>query len=929
MPKGCNRRQRKYRAFRGEILIFVEAARIFRKSDGGLRRMERMKAGFLLMGLMLVVALASGLAAAQASSPGAEEAGAVRALAGLPLLFEQNNGQAPSRARYFARSGRATVFLKNDGIEIASAHSLVSVRYANAHPKDIIGMEAVSGKSHYLVGSDSKKWITDVPNYGQVAYRRLYPGIDLLFYGNNRIAENDFVVAPHADAKKIQLELSGSAHVAVSPMGELQMSTADGVLSFGKPVAYQWKDDKKETVDATYALSGNRVTFKLGKYDGSRQLIIDPTLSYASYIGGSSYDTANAVVADGTGNVFVAGETSSLDFPATAGTIGQGYGNGGSTQGYVAKINADGSLGFATYFGGADGDDVKDIGLTSAGEIVLTGGTSSQDFPVTGNAFQLSNNSTTPSHYAGYLLKLNSTGSSILYASYFGGSSNDGSHALAVDPSDMIYITGTANSEDLPVKNALYASRNGISDAFVAAFNTGLSGNSSLVYATYIGGGGTDDAVAIAVNAAGSVVIAGSTQSLHFPTTGNAISATNACAPPHPGDQHDAFVTRFAAGGTSLVYSTMLGGCGTVTAGDIATGNDQAKGVAIDAAGNIFVAGNTSSKDIPADPTPFPTTGSAYQHYADCSSDQGPGFVAKIDGTSGALLYSSYFCFAGLGSSFSNVHAMAVDQGKVFIGGQRMISGDSLNLDGFVAKFDPSQIGAASFVYSTVLSGSADEQINDIAVSNGGTVSVIVVGNTASSDFPVSNDGWITVAPAGLGNAFYDDFGSGDDAWTTKGTWQVVDDTLRGDGTATKATASADTDAADADSIDVDVLTEADAGNLEVYGWYVGGGDYVKIILKEATNKCRLLIKSGGVTLFSQKVPFVINANTTYHVHLDSSGGGIVLSINGSVVSSANFPATDGSNIRLVAKSVSARFDNVGAVKSGYANGFLAEVDEP
>ena len=500
------------------------------------------------------------------------------------------------------------------------APAVLRLKLLGANPEaKASGLEELPGKSNYFLGNDPKKWRTNVPNYARVKYENVYPGVDLVYYGNQRQLEYDFVVAPGADPKAITLEIetgnpkleigkskieSGQAQIPnpkskIDANGDLVITTDDGEVRFHKPVVYQFAPNpesrtpssEKQFLDGRYVLrarsSANpkskienpkyEIGFEVASYDPTRPLVIDPTLSYSTYLGGSGTDKARFVAVDGSGNAYLIGDTTSTDFPVYPLTNPLQPTSGGATDIFVTKLNALGTaLVYSTYLGGSGDDTANDYGggiaVDSAGNAYITGRTNSTDFPITVGAigpFQriLGGGSDA------FVAKLDPTGSALVYSTYLGGSYEDFGGGIAIDSSGNAYVTGqTQSSSDFPLLNPLQGSLGGPSDAFVASLN---ATGSALNYSTYLGGSDIDYGFGIAVDSSGNAYVTGRTFSSDFPTA-NPFQAT-------AGGSGDAFVAEVAAGGTSLLYSSYLGGS------DL----DGGVGIAVDTSDNAYVAGWT------------------------------------------------------------------------------------------------------------------------------------------------------------------------------------------------------------------------------------------------------------------------------------------------------------------------------------------------
>jgi hypothetical protein len=676
----------------------------------------------------------------------------------LPLSFEANRGQSDGRVRFLSRNGGYTLFLTQDeavlalrgsrantpemksagaahtlrsGLASPTASALLRMKLRNANPAaKVTGVDELAGTSNYFIGNDPAKWRSNVPTYAKVKYEGIYSGIDLVYYGNQRQLEYDFIVAPGADPHRIAFEVSGAQSIRRDPQGDLVLKMPEGEIRWHKPVVYQEKDGAKQEIAARYAIAEtNRVGFEVAGYDASRPLYIDP-LIYSTYLGGSGHDLGAGVAVDSAGNAYIVGSTNSADFPTTPGAF-QTVCNGGSGcatnwDAFVAKINAAGSaLVYSTYLGGSGIDESSSIAVDTAGNAYVTGDTGSADFPLM-NPLQ-------PTFHGGevdaFVTKINPVGSALVYSTYLGGSGQDLGLGIAVDSAGNAYVTGVTGSANFPTTPGAFqtvcnGSGSGCGtpsrDAFVSKINPSGSG---LVYSTYLGGSGDDDGNSIALDGAGNAYVTGLTGSTNFPTM-NPLQPNNAGTAPNC--PCNAFVSKINPSGSGLVYSTYLGG--SVEEGGI--------GIAVDSLDNAYITGFTLSTDFPTINALQPTFGGGF-------SD---GFVSKINAAGSALVYSSYLG----GNSYDNGSGIAVDgAGNAYVTGetcstdfptmnalQPTYGGGDCNGggDAFVSKLNP--VGSA-LVYSTYLGGSGDDNGSSIAVDT--ARSAYVVGTTLSADFPAIN----------------------------------------------------------------------------------------------------------------------------------------------------------------------------------------------
>jgi hypothetical protein len=611
----------------------------------------------------------------------------------------------------------------------------------------VVGAEELPGKANYFLGNDPKKWRTNVLTYAQVKYRDVYPGVDLVYYGSQGgQLEYDFVVAPGADPSVILLDVAAGLsrhpsgknggvkpplHVAAN--GDLVVETDGGDLRFHKPIVYQpelasnvYSSGSSQVtrhsplVEGHYVLTAsNQIRFALGAYDHSKPIVIDPVLSYSTYLGGSQPDAGQGIAVDSAGNAYVTGWTYSSDFPLS-GPLQGTYGGGPLTSNaggdaFVAKLNATGTiLMYSTFLGGSGDDIAYAIAVDSAGNAYVTGSTNSTDFP-TANPLQTTNKA--PDGTA-FVAMLNAAGSALVYSTYLGGSNYDSGAGIAVDSSGSTYVTGGTQSTDFPVVNPLQATLNGANNAFVAKLNPG---GSALVYSTYLGGSGNpgNSASGIAVDSSGNAYVTGYTYSTDFPTV-NPLQANYAGG-------SDAFVAKLNAAGSALVYSTYLGG----------SEQDEGNGIAVDSSGNAYVTGTTQSLNFPTVNAVQPTYGGGY----------GNAFLAKLNATGSALVYSTYLG----GSNVYLGNGIAVDSsGNAYVTGATGYASTNppiqdASLAAFVVKLNAA---GSAILYSTVWGGPAVQNLYGfgvqgfgIAADSGGNA--YVTGETGSTDFPpVTTAGW-------------------------------------------------------------------------------------------------------------------------------------------------------------------------------------------
>jgi uncharacterized repeat protein (TIGR01451 family) len=373
----------------------------------------------------------------------------------LPLSFEVNQGQTDSRVKFLARGHGYTLFLTDNGATFSFSETALHMRLQNAamSPR-ITGVDQLPGKVNYLLGNKAE-WRTGVPTYERVLYEQVYPGVDLVYYGNQRQLEYDFVIAPRASFKQIRLAFDNAGKPRLNRRGELILTSGAHKLTLLRPKAYQDINNKRREVSVRYSLKPRgEVSFQVGNYDESQPLVIDPLLVYSTFLGGSGLDTGNSIAVDSSGNAYIAGQTASLNFPTSS---PQQATNGGQTDAFVAKLNADGSaLIYSTFIGGSTTETATSIAVDNSGNVYLTGQTDSVNFPVL-NALH----PTLSGSSDAFVTELNSAGSGLVYSTYLGGRGGEGGTSIAVDGLGNAYVTGATSSTDFPTTNPLQANRQG------------------------------------------------------------------------------------------------------------------------------------------------------------------------------------------------------------------------------------------------------------------------------------------------------------------------------------------------------------------------------------------------------------------------------------------------------------------------------------
>ncbi len=653
-----------------------------------------------------------------------------------PAVFEPNLGQAPASIQWSGRGSGYQLFLTADGISIALSESTATS--TNAHwtsaasresnvstirmtmaasrtPSSVTGLEPTGGISNYLLGNDPAKWHTRIPQYARLQVDGIYKGIDLAFHGSGSDLEYDFVVAPGADPAQIQLAFDGARTMRIdAKTGDLVLTTANGSqLRHARPTIYQERvAGHKIYVAGGYKIvDGKRAAFTMGDYDPRSTLIIDPTVTFTTFITGNAEDDVVGIAADASGNSYITGTTRSTDFPIVGGTgthptkpcnqIGDILLC--AFQLYVTKLSPTGAIVFSTFIGGSSDDEPLAIAVDSSG-IYVTGDTLSSDF-ATNSQFA----STDPNADNAFVAKLSLAGDALVYCTTFGGNPvgsnnvNQGS-GIALDSTHAVYVAGHTVSPGFPtsvtIGSAVPPMQPAFAGGFIDAFVAKLDANGALSYSTFLGGREVDSANGVAVDASGNAYVTGTTHSVNFPVFGAPSHGS-----PSGGDfsGSTAFVTKILPDGSGAAYSVFLGG--TMTADSAAPG-DQGNAIAIDSSGDSYITGEACSVD-------FPTTANAFQPTLPASKVCSV-FATKLD-SFGNLLFSTYL---GGTNGFSVGTAISVNPlRQVYVAGFTSASdfaGAPLLVPnpyaGFVSKFSPT-LGSLGF---TTLLG---DSVNGLVVT--------------------------------------------------------------------------------------------------------------------------------------------------------------------------------------------------------------------
>lgn len=725
----------------------------------------------------------------------------------LPMRFESNVGQSDARVKFLSRGPGSTLFFTRDeavlslqansavvlhgpqhGAKDAPAHRAVlrmTLVGANKN-SNVAGESVLPGQSNYFIGNDPSKWRTGVPSYARVSYGGVYPGVDEVFYGNNEQFEYDFLVAPGADPARVTMKISGANEITTEPDGSLKLVVDGGAVEMRAPVVYQQNAGERKLVGGNYIVTKSKeIRFNVGAYDHSQPLVIDPSLIYSTFLGGSEEDQGLAGVVDSSGDFYATGFTVSTDFPLANALVSTNLGaaNGNSNV-FISELAAAGNnLVFSTYLGGSGspinseggnmtGDEGLGIALDASDDVYVAGQTFSTDFPLTSNAYQTINGGGLVGAQTGFLSVLNAQGSGLIYSTYLGGSNGDtifGVAAAVESGQTFAYVAGATSSNNFPTTaNApqpTYVSST--FEGFLSKLYVFPTSTTKLAFSTFVGGTGNssagdgDEVFGVATDGAGSAYAVGHTSSTDLPVTPGVFQPALAS-----GAVYNAFAAKVNTTSPAYTYLTYLGGSGNSNGA-----GDQADHVAIDSSGNAFLAGDTFSSNFPVK--------TAYQSVNNGANNNVSNvFVTELNPTATALVYSTYL--GGSGNTNVNVFAagdiafsIALDSADdAYITGQTY-SSDFPTVDPIQASNNAfsnnqsnafvSELSTAGdlLVFSTYLGGSGG---GSNSANNGDTGwgidldsnnAIYVDGTTGSSNFP-------TAAPLQSG------IGGLDDAFLTK-----------------------------------------------------------------------------------------------------------------------------------------------------------------
>jgi hypothetical protein len=665
---------------------------------------------------------------------------AIKALNAFPLYFIENRGQVDECVRYHLKMPEANVYLTPEEIVYQFIHRKsegrfeekrlmqpdhkspaeikvenIRMRFAGANKRVMVeGLEESEGRVSYFRGNDPEKWVSGAHTYKKVLYRELYPHLDLLVYGRRTRIKKEFRVRPGGDVKKIEIRYEGVEQLRVNKEGQLEIVTEEGVLREDAPLSYQMIDGRRLEVKSEYVVEDDyTLKYKIGEYRKDKELIIDPTLDYSTYLGGSDRDTGLSLAVDEAGNAYITGWTSSSDFPVTGGSYDTSY-NGLFYDVFITRLNSSGSgFVYSTYLGGSEDDIAYGIVIDGSRNVYVTGYTKSSDFPTTSGAYDTAHNGAEDV----FVTKLNSTGTHLVYSTYIGGIADpfgdDVGYKIALDENRNAYVTGITECPTFPTTSGALDTSFDNSDAFVTKLN---SSGSDLAYSTFLGGSDWDRGYAIVVDQNSNAFVAGYTASNDFPMTSGAYDTSY-------NGGYDVFVAKINSNGSDLIYSTYLGGSDL----DRLTWES----ITIDEDGNAYLTGQTRSND-------FPTTVGAYDR---TYNGNGDAFITKLNSAGSGLDYSTYLGGNDLDWGF----AIIVDEnGIAYVTGDtesndfpntpcaidRVYNGD---YDVFITKLNSAGSGLP---FSSYLGGTGGDHGRGIQIDEDGRI--YITGFTDSDNFPTT-----------------------------------------------------------------------------------------------------------------------------------------------------------------------------------------------
>ncbi|MFN7929370.1 MAG: SBBP repeat-containing protein [Blastocatellia bacterium] len=708
--------------------------------------------------MLLFIFVSLGLAAlflhhSQPSPAVAPAARVQEAYGRVPLSFEANHGQVNEAVQFLTRTNGQNLFLTATETVIApqqnnTANPLrLKLKGANAKPT-MKGEEQLAATANYFLGNDPQQWRTNIPTYARVKYESVYPGIDLVYYGNQQQLEYDFLVAPGAQPQTIQLEIAGAEKIHLDEQGNLVLTTAAGEVVQHKPIVYQEVNGARQEVAGSYVLQGeNNIGFAIGEYDASKPLVIDPVLSYSTFLGGTKgQDSGSSIAVDAAGCAYITG-SSWIDFPHSQGAAYPTFTPNSRMERmqaiFVMKLNPGGTAPiYSALIGGTEGysytregaypDDPQsyelsntsqDIALDHLGNAYVIGITVSKNFPISPNAFRKTSVGFIESKdytIDNVVFKLSADGSQLVYSSFVGSNTK----GIAVDAYGCAWLTGVSSYRTpMPTTPDAYQPQmRGASDVFLTHLNADGSG---LLYSTFLGGstdgrsynappgivrGGADVGSGVALDKAGNVYVTGATYSIDFPKTPGTFTVQE--------ERGSIIVAKFTPRGR-LVFSTCYGSLYTVAKYPV---------IAVDDASNIYITGATPRSDFPVTFGAYQTAGGAPDLY----STNIDAFVTKISADGSAILYSTFF--GGINGNELGMGIAADSAGNAYVVGNKDTSegkpsdfpltdgtqARSSQYGGFAIKLNPT---GTQLLYSTLL-GDSNAGVQAMALDGSGNVYV-------------------------------------------------------------------------------------------------------------------------------------------------------------------------------------------------------------
>jgi len=642
----------------------------------------------------------------------------------IPLYFIKNNGQNQNPALFYARTSGYSLGLTRQGLVFgqklrgkglgSSQQNIFSFNFLGAtSDPEVMPVDKAEYRVNYFFGQDQAQWRTNVPTSKAVLYKELYPAIDLKVYGRENKIEYDWIIHSGGDVSQIRVNFIGAQDTWIDSKENLTIKTDLGEFKHLKPMCYQMIAGARIPVAGSYQeLAPNTYGIDVVDYDKDYELVIDPVvLVYSTYLGTKDYDEVSAVAVDPAGAAYITGSMSGVTFSPTDATADNYLVT--DTGMYITKIYPAGTeLVYSTFIGGSAYEVSNDLTVDSSGSVYVVGFSRSADYPVV-NPFQAKNKGSEDV----FITKLSPDGSSLVYSSFLGGTSQEWGKGIAIDKKGAAYVAGSTVSADFPIKKAFQKTYQGAKeyypwDGFITKIHP--KGN-RLVYSSFLGGNGQDLAYGVAVNSKGEAFITGGTSSTNFPRK-KAVQKSF-------GGRTDAFVCKVHRSGNRLLYSTFLGG----------DSYDSGNGIAVDAKGAAYVVGETSSYDFPVKSA---AQGVLIKDYDESENDV---FVTKLSPTGRKIVYST---FLG-GGQYDRGNDIAVDNlGAAYIIGftasknfpikdpfQASRKGEA---DAFISKLHPN---GRSLLFSTFLGGSKYDSGYGIALEGAGKI--YAVGVTDSKDFPL------------------------------------------------------------------------------------------------------------------------------------------------------------------------------------------------